>query len=419
MWSGVAGIILGWGIQTLWGKLPNPYYWLAIGGFLSFISFVGILFPTTNLKRFLWAIDRRMELKEQLSAAWDVAHLSETHPVHAWLVDDVLSLLSNVRKRMIFRGWALIRDLEAVVLVGLLGFIILLNNSLVIPSIPHAAAGIIPPLGEDPTVQNVFPSGIPGITPEEEEKFGLVSNNESETDDMSPDMLEGFEDLLDEFGEKLSSQAATYDLGQAIKKGDLKAAAEALEDLAGRIGDLSPQTKENMAEALEGASEQLPKPELRAISDNMDSAAQSLKEGNDSEAGEQLDKLAQQLRWLDEVIRNSSSSESEIMIEVDEESQETVGTGGEGGAGEGSGEEGLGDPESRVEGEGETFEFLAGEESGLLSPGTPEGEDGSGITSGTLDYVRISDASIIYETIHPYTLPWIKRNVVSTYFSTR
>ena len=172
LWSGAAGYLLGWGLHVVWGWLPDRGTWFLIGILLAVVNIAGIIYPHSKYKDFMWQLDRRLGLKEQVSAAWEVVNSEETEQVQDLLLADVIRLLPQVREHIARRGWFLQRDIEASIMVLILYIIMVLITLSSLPELPQAKADLLPPLGEDPTAAEIFPSGIPGLSPSDTAQLG-------------------------------------------------------------------------------------------------------------------------------------------------------------------------------------------------------------------------------------------------------
>src|SRR5512146_371952 len=120
VWMGMAGTLLGWAAYVLFGWPPGPYAWIGIGLGAALIPITGVLislYPVlTDLSPsglWVYAIDRRLRQREQLSTAWEVAQNGKGGPVAALLVQETLAILPRARSEILKGGWFRKLDLAA------------------------------------------------------------------------------------------------------------------------------------------------------------------------------------------------------------------------------------------------------------------------------------------------------------------
>ena len=84
-WLGMTGILVGWGVNALWGWLPNPLTWILIGLAFALVPILmiwGALYPVLFALNpnpgWVWRMDRTLGLREQFSTAWEVAQQKQT-----------------------------------------------------------------------------------------------------------------------------------------------------------------------------------------------------------------------------------------------------------------------------------------------------------------------------------------------------
>jgi ABC-type transporter Mla subunit MlaD len=203
-------------------------------------------------------------------------------------------------------------------------------------------------------------------------------------------------------GEDLSQQAPTYDLGQELQGSDLNGAAGELDQLNDQLENLSPKTRQELADALEEAAGEGGSAGDSQLSEDMSGAAEALKGEDSGEAGSEsnqsLDQLAQDLRDRADELNSAQANGS--------------------GAGSGSsGQTGSAEPAGRLQGEGDDFELPLEDsaQSGLLSPAPPQA-DGSGTASGSLDSPGKGENGVAGSPLVPNSFLWKWRDVVSSYF---
>lgn len=414
LWLGLGGLLIAWGVNSLWGWLPERRTWalLALGmALLPLLAYALSLLPLLRSRRafWVWAFDRRLGLQEQVSTAFELARggrraggsLSEA------LLAEVLESLPQVRERMLRRGWFLERDLVAALLVLLLALMAysstwlrsyadqigamsadisqpsgMLPSSAALPPPPAAA-----PQGEDPSGQGEQGAG--------QQDQGQPGGDQGEP--QPPEGLDGeaLSRALEQLGQELSGQAPTYDLGQELQQGDLEGAASEMEDLADRVDELSPQTRQELAEALENAAGEVEAAGDPQMAQDMREAAEALRadpQNGETGAGEALDQLAEDLR-------GQAGSQA-----------------GTGSGDNGSGQSGSAEPAERLQGQGGDLELPLEDssQSGLLSP-APQGAAGEDVVGGSQD--SSAGASGQYGSpLVPNSFLWKWRDIISSYF---
>ncbi len=417
-WLFVGGNLIGWSLHSLF--LSPPWWgWLLLGILLATPAFAAIFRPLPA-SRLAWKMDRRLGLREQISTALQSADRQETSPIARSLIADTARLLPQQAPRILRRGWFLGRDLlSALIILILLVTVFWADRysrtlSAAEPGDPVA----LPPVVEDPDAQDVFPSGVPGLTSQPQDAGPDPSAGSSG----GPGDLGALDDILSALGEALSEQAETAGAGDALQQGNLDQAAQEFENLADQAGQLPPEAEQNLQEALEDASQQAGSAGFDQLAEDLGNAADALEDpaANGARAADALDQIAEDLRDLSQQLANPGGQPGQ---------QAQDPTGDEAASGEGSGTSGAGtgdggepppgEPLSRIQAEGGDFELEGGQEpSGLLRPGTPGGESGPGSGSPAASSAGVAqDAGTIDTILTPYSYSWRWRDVVSEYFT--
>jgi hypothetical protein len=365
------------------------------------MNLLTILYRPVSLKQFIWNIDRKLGLYEQLSAAFEIDSVGN-ESVTAQLIDESLNLMPDLRKRILFKGWRLRGEIESFIIVLILFIMVFISGLGAIPSFFPGGFGFLPGLGSDPNAEGIFPSGYPGVTPGDAEQLGIgQGDGDSQVDlsDSSSQELGEIGDVLSEMGEELEDNASTSEFGQSLQRGDYDQAADDLSDLAENLDELSDQTKQNLEESFRDAADQLQEPGQQEFADALREAVEAIRIDS-ADAEEKLDELASQIDALEERADMSSQEEQESSF-------------------------GIGEPETgevssfeRIMGGGETIDLTEfGPASTLLQPTEGVSGDGGQVIGGDDNYVGPIDDEVIQGMIDPYILPWNKRYVVTTYFS--
>ena len=415
VWTGLSGYLIGWGINDLYGSLPDTRIWLAFG-FILALPFLLVIFRPLPLPRLTWNLDRRFGLREQLSAAWQTAQQSEPNRLSTLLIADAEALLPAQNNRILHRGWFLSRDILAALIVTTLFLAINAFNAYnTTLAAPEAVPLDLPPLAEAPTYDDLFPSGIPGLTQ-------APGSDPGQSDPLTPEQAASLDDILSELGDALSQNPETALAGEALQQGDLDEAAIEIARLADELEDLPQEARDNAQDALKRAAEQAQQSGQQDLADSLQQAADSLNnpDPNNLEAAEALDDLAGEFRKLeDQFASMGQAGDQEPAPEPSEGEQQANNSEGGSAGGTSSGTEGQSEPVERLEGEGQTVE-IQGEEnpSGLLTPGETSGSpttgDGGPIIAGG---GGTGDTNPINSILTPHNFPWRWRDVVSKYFS--
>jgi hypothetical protein len=415
-WTGLAGYLLGWGLHDLYGTFPNSQTWLAFGLALALPSLITLLRPLP-MPHLAWNLDRRFALREQLSAAWQYETQTSSSPLVQSLLTDAETLLPPQRTRILRRGWFLTRDLTAALIVATLFVTVNAFSQANTPLDPAPTLSplALPPLAEAPTYEDLFPSGIPGLTE--------TPPDPNQPDPLTPEQATPLDDLLSDLGEALSENPETAPAGEALQQGDLAQAASEIEQLADTLEGLPSEARENAEDALRAAADQAQQAGEEDLADALEQAANGLEapESNNLEAAEALDELASEFRKLeDQFAALGQAGDQEPADESSNGEQPTQeGTGGSAAGTGNNSEETQPEPLERLEGEGQTVE-LAGDEtpSGLLTPGEASDVPATGDTGPIIaSSDGLGETDLINSILAPYSFPWRWRDVVSKYFS--
>lgn len=427
-WIGAAVYLMAWGINELFGWIPNSSTWLVLGIISSAVIMIGIFYPWPRLSRLAWDLDRHFELKEQVSASLEALEAVTSGPLAKLLVEEVEVLLTKSIARVAKRGWFLSREILSSMIVGVLVWLVFWGNLAPFPqSITQTPLGILPPLGEDPTFGQIFPSGIPALEPmqpstengEPGSSTGQGSSGDGTGDgDSLATSLSRLKSLMSKLGEMLGQNIMTYEIGQELQRGNLTSAAEALERLSDRLPHLSNNNKQQLSESIEKIASEAAQAGENLLSDELLEISTALDRGDDLKASASLDNIANTLRQLDAL----SMTESMGMQSNLEDSTQEMDKSSEGSmqAGVSSGDRMRGEPEPFIrlqEGQSSVELGEVADRSGLLNPGIPDKDIDATIVQGKYDYISGGDGSVITNMLTPFYYTWIWRDVVSTYFT--
>jgi hypothetical protein len=401
-WTCGAVYILGWFLNRQFGWFSDPKLWFQAGLAVAGINIIRIFIPHLSLDRFLWRLDRRLELKEQVSTAWEVSRKKDRGILGNLLIKDAILMLSQVIKRISRYGWFLRWDVLASIIVAIVLVVIFLTRFLASPSVPGYESGILPSSSGDPSAQDIYPSGIPGMEPgESDEQAGKGDRDPSDepvSGALSATAAEELTEMMARLGERLSAQAATSALGEELQQGDFTGTAEQLELLAGQVDQLSGDTLNEFSDALSDAADQIETPENQQLAEDLNIAADALQSPNTGSAGEALDQLAEDFTNIGEYLEDAQSLGEDLAVSENQLSE--------------------GVPADRLEGEGEVLIIPAEEASGIVqASGSSDLETSSILVGGTESVTEQTNIEKITGVIDPYFLPWSYRDVVSEYFT--
>ncbi len=169
-WLGMTGILVGWGVNALWGWLPNPLTWILIGLAFALVPILmiwGALYPVLFALNpnpgWVWRMDRTLGLREQFSTAWEVAQQKQTGRIDDLLVQDVIGLMPRVRQRALDGGWFRKLDVFLTIAVLLLACSLLISALLkpVFPTASDQPADTAPQTTNPPAAEPVSPTQSP------------------------------------------------------------------------------------------------------------------------------------------------------------------------------------------------------------------------------------------------------------------
>ena len=277
-WLFAAGYLIGWGSQTLLGA-PDQAGWILLGAILALPALAAVFRPLRR-NNLVWKLDRGLRLKEQVTTAWQQQDKRTADGINRLLVADAARLLPVQARRILKRGWFLGRDLVSALII-----IVLLITVFWATSFTNTLAAAdgdqqleLPPVVQDPSADDVFPSGIPCLT-------GSPGDQGPDDTSSSPDGpgdLGALDDILSELGEGLGQEEETAAAGEPLEQGDLESAAQEFENLADQAGELPEDAQDNLQESLEQAAQQAEQQGFNQLAEDLSEAAQALDNPPDS-----------------------------------------------------------------------------------------------------------------------------------------
>jgi len=314
------------------------------------------LWPRSTAHRARY-FDHLFDLKERVSTAIELSAGLIPLPVtlaERQLSDTVEATRQvNVSSRLPVRvrGWELVL---VVVLAALFAYLLVADNPQtdeimarreLQQAIDEQAAAIeeaIEDIENDPTLTEAEQEAL---TDPLAEALEILQQQDISQQEAVAALAEAAQSLRDMSDGMLSEQAAAYqdaaaalagsdltsDVAQALKRPDLDATAQALDDLANELGkqDLSEQEREDVAERLEQAADELEQTNP-ALAQKLREAAQALREGDIEAAQKALREAAELLREQQEQLQESPLAEAaQTAMQQAEQSQQELAQAGQ------------------------------------------------------------------------------------------
>lgn len=428
LWIGLSlcSILLGGSLIWQWNIGYNWILLILMGSLL--LGLCLSLRPRMKPHEVARRLDKRFNLQDQLSTALEVLpQRPAPGSVGSYLIDDTRQVMAHVR-RFIYtrqrRPWSEIVAVIALLLV-LGGLFMLLNPD---DGLAQNAPLPLPQLIRDQN-EELFPEEEQPPPPGQSQEGGDAAG-EGQGAPSDSQSLQAIADAL-------RDQSATRAAADALDQGDTASAARSLRELADQANQLSSDTREEMADSLREAADEVEgrnpdlAEQLRDIADNLEEGGQS--------AQEAIDDLASAIEQQGQPGQQSAEAQA--------------GEGQGEGEGQGQGEaEGEGQGQAEGEGEGQTEGQGQGQGDGagnsstpgeqreqrsdrLNVPGVPmdlesEGDGDSradgdvdpqvapaGSGSGSTRDAGAGDAGLVEADDDPLRIPIEDRDVVQDYFS--
>lgn len=305
-WVGGAVYLACWGTNRIWGWFSNERSWSIIALITSVIIFCTVFLVTKPSRKFVWRLDREYSLQEQVFTLYEVLQEGgpgvENQPGVRELIDsEHISRLAEVRRKLVDKGWRLKEEFEATIVVLILLMIVYLASVSSIGGIPPGASiGILPSIGIDPSIEQVFPRGIPGDLGNGGllEDGSAISINEDGISMPEFTKMEWVQirALMRELGRKLSEESGTYALGNALAQDNYPIAANQFSYLAESVDEISPKIQIWMAGLFLETAVGLQNLQQHAISSYFQEASAALFAGEISKISEEMDDLAELMK---------------------------------------------------------------------------------------------------------------------------
>jgi hypothetical protein len=423
LWVGAAMYLIIWAVGVLAGlpALERNLCWLSLAAGALFVA-AGIR-RVPQLEKLAWSADRALGLNEVLSSGLKVSTEAREDPLAVALMEDAGKSLGGVSQRVMAHGWSLKKDLEALLIVAILGTVAFGTPSLNRPRFGAYEVEPMMPLGEDPRAMDIFPAGLPGLRAP-----GATGVSEVAADlDSRPSIGAGdvgqLLSALADFGSELREIAATANAGAALQRGDLSEAVKELETVADTIADNPPETNKAIREALESAATRVDQMGASGLSEAMASASEALGSGEPVDKATSMAEVASELHELASSI-DSTLSQSDRNKPGNQGNQpsDSNGSGGGGGSGVGGAASVVRStvPMRRLEGAGNMFSVEGGSEApGAVTPGQETESQSTNVVQGDFGAVTAGSEGTAMSPIAPIHYLWEFARVVAGFFSRR
>jgi hypothetical protein len=355
-----------------------------------------------SLEQLAHGLDDHYNLAQQLGTALEVGQRDVTQPLEQRLLDETEDLLGRMRRYFATQPLIPWREVETCLAVMLLT----LGLTVALPNLP------------------------PPIVPTE---AAQLQPTEQPVDQEQPPLSPEAQEAADAIADALRDNGATRSAADALDQGDTSEAASELRELADQADQLGRQAREDIAQGLRDAAEQLSgsQPEL---AQELEQQADALERGG-AETAEALEDLARTVEQLDENGEQAAESEQQGGEEGQQEQGQQGGqqggeqAGGEqaggqqggAGAGDGLGGEERGAQDDAAQAQGDTLPLPQSENTdGPTTPATgprgptiqlDAGGTGETASSGSNSSERLQGEA------DPLTIPSEYRDVVEDYFS--
>lgn len=304
-WLGACVWCVGLGGRLLLGWPLRPELLDAIALAIIGVAVASLLRPRLTPREAARRLDRRFGLNEQLSTAAEVA---ATNPDPGTLAARLVAQSEQTAQRVSRRiarqqrpPWNELITLVAVALVAL-GLYALAGVG---RADPHVSAGALPPLAAPPDPAQQFPAEPPASdqqalvpdpngqpAPSDQGAPGAQGAPGNQGGQGAPSASGAADPAIARaLADALRNQGATRPAADALDRGDPSGAAQRLRELADQSDQLGQAARNDLADALRNAADQIA-PRNQALADQVRRSADGLQRGG-QDASKALDDLAQ------------------------------------------------------------------------------------------------------------------------------
>lgn len=402
-WVGGAVYLACWGTNRIWGWFSNERSWSIIALITSVIIFCTVFLVTKPSRKFVWRLDREYSLQEQVFTLYELLQEGEAgvenQPGVRELIDsEHISRLAEVRRKLVDKGWRVKEEFEATIVVLILLMIVYLTSVSSIGGIPPGASiGILPSIGIDPSIEQVFPRGIPGDLGNGGllEDGSAISINEDGISMPEFTKMEWVQirAMMRELGRKLSEESGTYALGNALAQDNYPIAANQFSYLAESVDEISPEIQIWMAGLFLETAVGLQNLQQHGISSYFQEASAALFAGEISKISEEMDDLAELMKLFAQ-FQEKEVSANQIPNSINNQLQSLE--------------------------QYRDNSFVIGEVDDLpdyVSSPSANSSEGEEVFGESLDFIVPYNSNVIEGVLLPYQFSLEDFDVVSSYFS--
>jgi hypothetical protein len=398
-------VCLALGAHLLSG-LPLRWTWIGAGALLCIAAgALLVLRPRMRAPDVARRLDRRFRLGEQLSTALEMG--AQAEGVGVYLHEQARRTMAQIRRQVVARQgfpWA---ELALVLALALLlaGMVVLSGIG---PRLPDALAEPLPPLAAAPDPNERFPEEPFQPPPGSQQGPGA-----SQAAAPGPGDVAAAAALAD----ALRDQSVTRPAAEALDQGDVAGAASSLRELADQAGQLSGDAREDLAEALRQAAEQIEQTNP-GLADQVRQSADGLEQGP-QEAADALEDLAGAVEQLGQGQQPGAGQQGQGQGEGQQQGQAQSQGGSGAGPGALPGEQRESNSADRLGVDGVPLELESEGEGDTPAEGEPDGPaSAGGGSSGSGDFSPGSQSGERVEIgDDPLRIPADLRDVVQDYFS--
>ena len=442
----LAGLVTlgGWLLTATAGWALGPREWTLLGGGALLVVFILQALWPVPADRLAGRLDRRYQLLDQLTAAYEVAARGPQNYIEHELLAAADATLSDLRRQWRFTVAIPWNDL---LLAGVVGTALVAaayglaaQQAVPAPTLTHAAYQALPPVGLEPLVD------LPGVPaayqPAHAGQVTDAANAQAGAEDAQGlAQSAAAQEVLDALAEALSIPSLTQSAGTALAQGDTERAADELRSLAQEAEGIGSDARQALVEAMAQAAERLAD-SAPEVSEQLNEDGGALTQ-NQSDAAAQTSATADALESLAQMIEqagsqrvnpnqtndapgdsNTSGAGSNNQSSEGADGQDGDTSDATGGQTGGTGAGNRGAPEEQGTGSLESLRAAGGAvplpPSESLDPGSlrPAENPGQAHARRSVPYAYL-DASGAggAQPSDPLSIPWRLRNVIQRYFS--
>lgn len=408
-WVGLALMCVGLGVQMVLGWHITVELLGALALACVAVGAIRLLRPRLPVPAVARQLDHRFDLHEQLATALEVSQRGTPEGVEVRLLEQAHMTTTQVQQHIARQRRYPWSEIAALLAVACLVLGMLLLTMLFDPG-RQLAAEPLPPLVPPTDMSNPPRPETPPDQPQPEQAGGQGTTG-------AADAAGGFDQQSAEaLADAMRDQSATRPAAEALDRNDAAGAAQRLRELADQSGQLSDDTRRDLANELRGAAAEIEgsNPEL---AEQVRESAYGLQQEGQSTA-EAFENLADAMQQLDGAPQQAQQGEPGEPGQPDQSQPGVPGQRGGGAASNApfSGQRELPQPSERLGVDGVPLELESQGDGqtpsqgdpATLAPGGGSFEPGEG-TPGDAATIQIGE--------DPLRIPADLRDVVQEYFS--